>query len=80
MIRCLSVVTGLGKVSKSISCELSRLGGVLFEIRITHPMKSMLMMVAMAEKGKREYCRPGGLRETKYIVDPGRLYSGCRGE
>ena len=80
MIRCLSVVTGWGEVPKSIICELSGLGGVLFEIRRTHPMKSILVMEAMAGKGKRGYCRHGGLRETEYIVDPERLYSGCHDE
>ena len=38
------------------------------------------MVVAMAEKERKGYCRPGGLSETKYIVDPERLYSVCRGE
>ena len=62
MIRCLSVVTGWGEVPKSIICELSGLGGILFEMRRTHPIKSMLVMEAMARKGKRGCCRPFGLR------------------
>ena len=62
MIRCLSVVTGWGEVPKSIICELSGLGGVLFENRRTHEMKSMLRMVAMVGLERRGYCRPAGLR------------------
>ena len=62
MIRGLSMVTGWGWVLKSIICELSGLGGVLFEMRRTHPMNSMFVMEAMARKGKRGCCRPFGLR------------------
>ena len=62
MSRCLSAVTGWGWVLKSIIYELSGLEGVLFEMKRTHPMNSMLVMEAMARKRKRGCCRPCGLR------------------
>ena len=62
MTGCLAAVIGWGKVSKAISCEVSGLGGVLFENRRTHEMKSMLMMVAMVGLERRGCCRPAGMR------------------
>ena len=62
MILCLSVVTVWERLLKSITCELSWLGGLLFEMRKTHPTNRMLVTEAMVRIRRTRYRRPCGLR------------------